>query len=81
MRKELEKTIEQIRNNAKCQKILVIGVDKEVLKKIDGMNLEDVSTFLTNPDYLSEDNKLYILPNYQEEPRLYLKHEPLEPVF
>jgi hypothetical protein len=78
MKEELQRTIEEIRNNAKCNKILIMSSNKYVLKKIDNMNLEGVRTFptsLMNHDNLFDSDKIYILPDYTEEPSLYLKHD------
>lgn len=72
MREELKRTIEQVRTNSKCKKIWIMGTNSAVLKKIDDMKLEDVSIYpvslLTNKyNGILESDKIYILPNYQEE--------------
>lgn len=72
MKEQLQKTIEEIRNNSKCQKILVMSSNKYVLKKIENMNLEDVRIFPTSllGSYrdLFESDKIYIFPDFKEEP-------------
>ena len=45
MKEELQKVIEQVQNNAKCKKIWIMGTNAAVLKKIDNMELEDVSIY------------------------------------
>lgn len=72
MQEELQKVIEQVRANSKCKKIWIMGTDTAVLKKIDNMKLKDVSIYpvglLTNKyNGILDNDKLYILPNYQEE--------------
>ena len=72
MKEELQKVIEQVRTNSKCKKIWIMGTNTEVLKKIDTMKMEDVSIYpvslLTNKyNGILDSDKLYILPNYQEE--------------
>lgn len=72
MKEELQKVIEQVRTNSKCKKIWVMGTNSAVLKKIDDMKMEDVSIYpislLTNKyNGILDSDKLYILPNYQEE--------------
>ena len=80
MKAGLQKVIEEVRNNAKCKKIMIIGSDKGVLKKIDNMKLENVNIFptdLLSKSYVDFPNsdKIYILPNYEEEPLSYFKYE------
>ena len=75
MKEELQKVIEQVRINSKCKKIWVMGTNAAVLKKIDNMELEDVSIYpislLTNKyNGILDSDKIYILPNHQEEPIL-----------
>ena len=52
-----------------------MSTNASVLKKIDNMKLEDVSIYpvslLTNKyNGILDSDKIYILPNYQEEPIL-----------
>lgn len=75
MKEELQKVIEQVRNNAKCKKVWIMGTNTAVLNKIKNMKLEDVSIYpvslLTNKyNGILDSDKIYILPNYQEEPIL-----------
>ena len=75
MQEELQKVIEQVQINSKCKKIWVMGTNEAVLKKIDNMELEDVSIYpislLTNKyNGILDSDKICILPNYQEEPIL-----------
>lgn len=72
MKEELQKVIEQVRTNSKSKKIWIMGTNASVLKKIDNMELEDVSicpvSLLANKyNGILDSDKLYILPNYQEE--------------
>ena len=71
MEEQLQKSIEEIRNNSKCKKILVMSSNKYVLKKIENMNLEDVRIFpislLGNHREMFEGDKIYILPDFKEE--------------
>ena len=72
MKEELQKVIEQVRTNSKCKKIWIMGTNAVLMKKIDNMKLEDVSIYpvslLANKyNGVLDNDKLYILPNYQEE--------------
>lgn len=73
MKERLQKAIEEVRNNAKCKKIMIMSSNKGVLKKIDGMNLDNVKIFPTellsnNYKGLFDNDKIYILPDFKEEP-------------
>ena len=75
MKEALEKVIALVQATSKCKKIWIMSTNASVLKKIDNMKLEDVSIYpvslLTNKyNGILDSDKIYILPNYQEEPIL-----------
>lgn len=80
MKEKLQKVIEEVRSNTKCKNVVVMGSNKTILKKIDDMNLEDVNIFPVNSltgKYrgILDNDRLYIFPNYQKEPSLYMNYE------
>lgn len=72
MKEKFQKAIEEVRTNAKCKRITIV-CPNYVFKMINDLKLENVDIVTINMfggkyQNLFDDGKVYIFPNFKEDP-------------